>query len=82
MDPHGAVAYLALNAYQKEHPNTTGIFLETAHPSKFKEDMERIVGHSIDVPSRLACIQDQKKEAFSMPTEYKTFKNWLINAHS
>ena len=82
LDPHGAVAYLALEAYQNKHPNTTGILLETAHPSKFKEDMERIVGHDIDVPSRLACLSNKKKEAFSMTTDYKTFKIWLVDHHS
>ena len=82
IDPHGAVAYLALDTYQKIHPNTTGVLLETAHPSKFKEDMERITGHEIDIPPRLACLSNKKKEAFNITTQYSSFKTWLLDHHS
>ena len=38
LDPHGAVGYLGLKKYFNDSDeNATGIFLETAHPSKFKE---------------------------------------------
>ena len=40
LDPHGAVAFRALTEYLK--PGETGIFLETAHPAKFKETVEGI----------------------------------------
>lgn len=79
LDPHGAVGYLALNEYQKTHPNTTGIILETAHPSKFKEDMERITDHAIDIPPRLAALKALKKEAISMSKQYTAFKDWLVS---
>ena len=79
IDPHGAVGVLALNAYQETHPNTRGVVLETAHPAKFKEDMEDILGAEIEVPERLAALADQEKVAQNMPTTYNTFKDWLLH---
>lgn len=79
IDPHGAIGYLALKSYQEDHKNTTGIILETAHPSKFKDDMEDILGHSIDVPERLGRLADLKKEAHNMSIDYNPFKEFLLN---
>ncbi|KAA3620757.1 MAG: threonine synthase, partial [Bacteroidetes bacterium] len=78
IDPHGAVGYLALKSYQENHKNTTGIILETAHPSKFKDDMENILGEIIAVPERLARLSDLKKEAHNMSIDYKPFKDFLL----
>lgn len=77
IDPHGAVGYLALDLYQKSHPNTMGIILETAHPSKFREDVEAILGKEIDIPKRLSALSSREKVATSMDTSYTSFKNWL-----
>lgn len=78
IDPHGAVGYLALNEYQKMNPNTRGIILETAHPSKFLDDMERILGHDIRVPERLAVLKDRKKVAHYTENSYADFRSWLL----
>lgn len=77
IDPHGAVGYLALKTYQKEHPNANGIVLETAHPSKFKDDVDRILDHETEVPERLAILADRTKIATPMTTHFKDFKTWL-----
>lgn len=79
LDPHAAVAYLALEAYQKSHTNTHGVILETAHPAKFKEDMEQILDALIDIPERLATLKDKEKTAQAIGTNYKAFKEWLIS---
>jgi threonine synthase len=77
MDPHGAVAYLAVKAYQKENPNTQTVILETAHPAKFKPDMEEIFGHKIEVPKRLAKLAYKKKVSIEMGIGYDGFKSYL-----
>jgi threonine synthase len=77
MDPHGAVGYLALKDYQEKHPNTRGVILETAHPAKFLDDVEHILGREIVVPERLAELADRPKEAVSMTTHYEDFRSWL-----
>ncbi|GJM31745.1 MAG: threonine synthase [Saprospiraceae bacterium] len=81
IDPHGAVGYLALKEYQKTNKNTRGIILETAHPSKFNDDVERILGHKIEIPERLAKLAKLKKEAISIPNAYPVFKDWLLKQY-
>lgn len=78
LDPHGAVGYLAAQTYLKEHPEQYAVVLETAHPAKFLEDMERIVGDKIEIPERLATLSDKVKVAVPMSTHFQDFKNWLI----
>jgi threonine synthase len=77
IDPHGAVGYLALKEYQKEHPDSIGVILETAHPSKFKADVDRILEMNTPVPKRLAVLTTREKVASPMSTDYQDFKTWL-----
>lgn len=79
IDPHGAVGYLALKDYQEKLPNTKGVILETAHPAKFLDEVEAILGRKVEVPERLALLAERKKEAVSMPAEFTGFKEWLLN---
>jgi threonine synthase len=79
IEPHGAVGYLALKEWQKDNPNTQGIILETAHASKFIDDVEEILGQSIEIPERLAILSERKKESILMNTEFDSFKTWLLN---
>ncbi len=79
IDPHGAVGYYALKAYMESHPNTYGIILETAHSSKFKPDVERILGRTIDVPERLSILANNEKVSIEMDTKYDRFKNQLLS---
>lgn len=81
IDPHGAVGYLALKEYQKENPNTDGIVLETAHPAKFLEDVEDILGQKVEVPKRLAVLAKRQKMATSLGVEFDPFKAWLVENH-
>ena len=78
MDPHGAVGFLALRQYQEQQPDTAGIILETAHPAKFLEDVEDILGRAIEVPERLAVLANSKKDATGMGIGYSQFKDWLM----
>jgi len=58
LDPHGAVGYLALEDYLKGHSNEKGIFLETAHPVKFYDVVEPVIGEAVPIPS---AVQEQLK---------------------
>ena len=78
IDPHGAVGYLALKAFQELNPNSKGIILETAHPSKFRSDVERVLGHQIDIPERLAALAKGDKVAHFTPNQFDYFKFWLL----
>lgn len=78
MDPHGAVGYLALDRWQQANPATRGIILETAHPSKFKPDVERILNREIEVPSRLAVLADRPKRTTQFGPAYAEVRDWLV----
>jgi len=79
IDPHGAVGYLAMNDYLEAYPEHQAVLLETAHPAKFLEDVERILHHPIEVPERLARLKTLPKEATCMSTSYTDFRRWLID---
>ncbi|MBP7272657.1 MAG: threonine synthase [Saprospiraceae bacterium] len=78
MDPHGAVGYLALQAYQKSNPDTAGVVFETAHPSKFIDVVENTLNRKIDIPPTLAALTDKQKDAVLISTTYSDFKKWLL----
>jgi len=77
LDPHGAVAYAGLKSYQKEH-NSVGIFLETAHPAKFLETVEKTLGKKIEIPEKLKATLDKKKLSIEMENSYKIFREFLL----
>lgn len=60
LDPHSAVAALGLAAAMAERPGATGVFLATAHPAKFADVVEPLIGRPVDVPERLRrCLERQ-----------------------
>ena len=77
LDPHGACGYLALEEGLKE--GETGLFLETAHPAKFLETVEKAIGRSIDIPETLQHFMSGKKETVPMSKLFADFKKWLMN---
>ena len=77
IDPHGAVGYLALKSYLKTVGKADGIILETAHPSKFPDEVERCTGQPVVIPERLAILADRKKESVLMNPDFNAFKSWL-----
>ena len=76
LDPHGAVAYKALVSDLK--PGETGVFLETAHPAKFKETVEGIIGGKVSVPSKLAQFAKGEKQTIKVSASFSAFKKQLL----
>ena len=76
LDPHGACGYRAL--MEKLQPNETGVFLETAHPAKFLETVENIIGEKVVIPLKLKEFMKGEKKSLSMTKDFKTFKNYLL----
>jgi threonine synthase len=76
-DPHGACGYQALNEYLSE--NQVGVFLETAHPAKFKEIVDELVGaENVELPKKLAMFMKGNKRSVALGKEFSTFKNFLL----
>lgn len=78
LDPHGAVAYRALE--ENLRPEETGIFLETAHPAKFKETVEGIIEKEIEIPSKLQKFLEGEKQTTPLLADFNEFKNFLIKS--
>lgn len=77
LDPHGAIGFLGLEAFIKQHSEYQGIFLETAHPIKFPETVEAIIETTIPIPDRVKHIMD--KEKLTTPIEtYDDLKTFLL----
>ena len=81
-DPHGAIGYQAAKSYLKEKPDSTGIFLETAHPAKFKESVEEVIGKKVDIPERLAAFAHKEKQSKMMKPDYAEFREYLRSQSS
>lgn len=80
IDPHGAVGYLAHKSYLSTmDEKVANVILETAHPSKFLDVVEPALGISVDIPQRLAELQDKEKEATPMSKHFSDFKEWLMS---
>jgi len=77
LDPHGACGYQALKDGLKEHE--TGIFMETAHPAKFLETVEKIIGEKVEIPQKLQEFMKGTKQCLSLPTDFMAFKKYLMN---
>lgn len=78
LDPHGAVGYLALKQYLEQHPDKKGIFLETAHPVKFPEAVEKNTGRKIDLPASVQDIVNNKKVSIKIKPGYASLKDYLL----
>ena len=77
LDPHGACGYQALK--EQLSGNQVGVFLETAHPAKFKEKVDRILDIDIAIPERLLAFMRGKKTSIEMPNNFNTFKKYLLD---
>ena len=78
LDPHGAVGYAALKRYMSGNIVANGIFLETAHPAKFIETVEREVGNVVPMPTRLATFLDKAKRSVLIPNSYDCCREILL----
>lgn len=77
LDPHGACGYRALKEGLKD--GETGVFLETAHPAKFKETVENAIGAEVEIPERLAAFMRGEKQSVAMSADFDAFKQYLMS---
>lgn len=75
LDPHGACGWLALKDNLKN--NETGIFLETAHPAKFKDTVEKSINNCLEIPERLTSFMKGHKMSIPMSNKFSAFKQFL-----
>ena len=78
-DPHGAVGYLALEKYLANHPGGKGIFLETAHPVKFYDTVEPVIGEKIPLPLAVGPLLNKQKQSKKIAAHYEELKDFLLS---
>jgi len=77
VDPHGAVGYLGLKKYLETESSVEGVFLETAHPVKFLDVVEKEINQSIEIPQQIMTVIHKEKKAKSI-LNYDEFKETLL----
>ena len=78
LDPHGACAYQALLDDQLT-ATETGLFLETAHPAKFKSTVDQILGIDLEIPEKLKAFMKGEKQSIELSKDFDSFKSFLLN---
>lgn len=67
-DPHGAVGFAALQDNLAD--GEVGLFLETAHPAKFIDTVEKFSGKKVEIPARLAKFLSGTKKSVAIENDY------------
>jgi len=79
LDPHGAVAYRALEEYLRDNPAAQGgIFLETAHPVKFREVVEPLLDETVPLPEALEPLMQRPIVRVPLPADYAALRDFLL----
>ncbi|RMA64207.1 threonine synthase [Ulvibacter antarcticus] len=78
-DPHGAVGYLGLVEYLKKNKSVQGVFLETAHPIKFLDVVEKAIASEVTLPESISELIQKKKESILIKN-YQEFKTYMMDS--
>jgi len=83
LEPHGAVGWHGFLDYLRMEPlgNSPAVVLETAHPAKFPDEIEKALGFTPAVPPTLAALDELAEDYDKMGVDYTTFRDYLIRAH-
>ena len=80
LEPHGAVGWAGLERYVRDNPavaDALAVSIETAHPAKFPEEIQALLGVDPDPPPGLVGLEDRREQYETMPAEYGPFRDWL-----
>src|SRR5688572_24540170 len=78
LDPHSAIAWLAVQDALKAQPDAEGVFVATAHPGKFREVVEPAIGRSVPLPRPLQEALGRPRHSVSMQVDYATLREFLL----
>lgn len=79
LDPHGAVAYNALEQYLAQHQNSKGVILETAHPVKFYDVIEPVINETVPVPDAVAAQIKKEKVSTKIEADVEELRSYLLS---
>lgn len=75
-EPHAAIAYRVLRDQLKA--GEFGLFLGTAHPAKFKESVEEILGQELPLPTALAVRAALPLLSHPMSADFAELRSFLM----
>ncbi len=79
LEPHGAVAWAALNRYLWEKElNTLALATETAHPAKFPEVLQDL-GIKVEPPPCMADLEQRPSREIKLSADYQELKELLLS---
>ena len=78
LDPHGACGYQGLLDSDLSETET-GLFLETAHPAKFKGTVDKILEADIEIPAKLKAFMEGTKQSIELAKDFEGFKSFLMS---
>ncbi len=80
LDPHGAVAWQAIQSptLHQQFPDAHWIVLATAHPAKFNEVIQQAIGQPTSMPQRLQQILERPQSVIPMSAAYEDFREFLM----
>ncbi|UCG33827.1 MAG: threonine synthase, partial [Phycisphaerales bacterium] len=81
LEPHGAVGWAGLQHYLGDDPSAEGVLtvsVETAHPAKFPEEIQALIGVDPEPPASLVGLEERREEYDTMRAEYEPFRNLLL----
>jgi threonine synthase len=76
-DPHSALGWKALVGDLDE--GETGVFLCTAHPAKFREDVEVTLDIELELPEELEAVADREVLSQTISSDFEEFRPLLLN---
>jgi threonine synthase len=78
LDPHSAIAWLALQNALAADADAQGVFVATAHPGKFREVVEPAIGRSVPLPRPLQEALGRPRHSVSMDVDYGALREFLV----
>ncbi len=81
LDPHTAVGVYAFESWKKNHPEleaAQGVVLATAHPFKFREVLEPLIGEVLPPPAQAAAMEIVAEKHFSIDPDLEPLKRLLL----
>jgi len=84
LEPHGAVAWRGFQDFlaTESLDDSPAVILETAHPAKFPNEIERLLGFSPEVPAALAALDKLPEDFDRLPVDYEQFRRYVLSHYA
>ena len=76
LEPHAAIAWKVLSSHLKE--DEVGIFLGTAHPAKFKADVDKVLSIDVPLPEALERRKNLDSKSVTLDPDYTKLKDYIL----